>query len=151
MNKSYLFTGIGAVIVVIILVISLSSSTISVMTLDQILTNKDCVALEKWEEEHIYDENLNLTDEQKKKMMSVGLECVGKAMKNMFGNTDSSGGISEEEEDNTEVLRVFDEIIKTRDCEGMAEWVDTNGNLPKFLSDKQKGSKFRLDSSCRGY
>jgi len=75
---------IGVVSVVIIIVVILLGSASA--TLDQILASKDCTALEKWGEDHIYDDNLDITDEQKKKILSVGMECAGKAIQNMFGS-----------------------------------------------------------------
>ena len=85
MNKLYIFAGIS-VVAIILIVVALSGPTVAVMSLDQILANKDCEALDKWGNEHLYDENLNLTNEQQKKIMSVGFECGMKAVKNMFGN-----------------------------------------------------------------
>lgn len=147
MNKNYLFAGIGAVSIVIILSVVLSVLGASI-NLDQILANKDCAALEKWEAEYIYDENLNLTNEQKKKIMSVGLGCVGKAMNNVFGNSDSSSTVSDNIEENKEAIMIFDEIIETKFCKGLEEWKEIHGKSPDFLSDEQKKDDFRLEISC---
>lgn len=144
MNKNYMFVGIGIILVIIIIIIIFSGSAAQ-MNLDQILENEDCVALEKLELEHIYDENLNLTSEQKNKIMSVGFGCVGKAMNNMFGGGDSSSTLLEEQK---EILRVFDKIIETRDCDEMREWTSTYGKLPAILTHEQKITKIRFDSSC---
>lgn len=62
MNKNYLFILIAVTsAVILITVFSLMSAT---MTLDQTIKNKDCTALSKWEEEHIFDDNLNISSEQ---------------------------------------------------------------------------------------
>lgn len=82
----YVIVGI-AVVGIIALVAILSVSSITSMSLDQILKNKDCEALEKWGNEYLYDENLNLTNEQQKKIMSVGFECGMKAAKNIFSDS----------------------------------------------------------------
>jgi hypothetical protein len=143
LNRNYLLVGGVGAIVVVVVVVMLSS--FASMSLDVILANKDCEALEKWGDEHWYDENLNLTDEQKKKIFSVGLECGMKAVNNMFGSSDSSSTLSEEQR---EMLRVFDEIIESRNCDGMKEWTYTHGVIPDILTYEQKMSKIKFDGSC---
>lgn len=128
LNKNYLFVGgVGAVITVVVVMILSSSAS---MSLDVILANKDCVALEKWEEEHIYDENLNLTDEQKKKIMSVGFGCVRKAMNNMFGNSDSKPLPTDAESlsfDPKEAEKLLSEVLENKNCDEILDWVELYG------------------------
>lgn len=146
MNKNYLFVGIGAVSIAIVIVVAVVLfGTATSMSLDQILASKDCQALDKWGDDHLYDENLNLTDEQQNKIMSVGFGCGMKAVKNMFGGADSSSTVTDE---HREALRVFTDIRETQDCDRMAEWNDAYGNLPNFMSNKEKISKIRFDSFC---
>jgi len=85
------------------------------MTLDQIIKNKDCTALSKWEEEHMFDDNLNVSSEQMSAAMSLAAECVGKALGNMVDNSDVST-------DTMDPMIVLDEILKKRDCEGLNVW-----------------------------
>ncbi len=96
MNKNYIFVlaAISIVIVIIGVVVLYQSSSI---TLDQIIKNKDCTALSKWEEEHMFDNNLNVSSEQMSAAMKLATECVGKALKNMSGSSDSSNTLADQE------------------------------------------------------
>lgn len=97
------------------------------VTLDQIIKNKDCVALDKWENEHMFDDDLNVSSEQLSASMKLAAECVGKALKNMFGNSALSTNT-------TDPMVILDEILKKEDCEGMDKWVldniDSNYEIP---------------------
>ncbi len=95
MNKNYLF--ILITVVVIILAVVFYNSTITTITLDQIIKNKDCTTLSKWEEEHIFDDDLNISSEQLSSAMKLAIECTGKALKNMGGNLDSSHTLTDQE------------------------------------------------------
>jgi len=46
------------------------------MTLDQIIKNRDCSALDKWENEHMFDDDLNISSEQLSDAMKLAIECV---------------------------------------------------------------------------
>ena len=54
-------------------------------SLEQILQNRDCQALQKWENEHIYDDALELSSELKTKIFKLEMECESKAFENIFG------------------------------------------------------------------
>ena len=132
MNKNYIFglTAIGVAIVIIGVVVLYQSPSI---TLEQIIKNRDCSALEKWEEEHMFDDNLNVSSEQMSAAMKLATECVGKALKNMSGNSDSST-------DTTDPMVVLDELLKKGDCEGVATWAGNHIYLDKdvTLNNKQQ-------------
>jgi len=115
MNKNYIFvlTVIGIPIVIIGVVVLYQSPS---MTLDQILKNRDCTALDKWEEEHMFDDDLNISPEQLSAAMSLAAECVGKVLDNMFENLVLST-------DTTGPMAILYEILKKRDCDGLEEWV----------------------------
>jgi len=113
MNKNYIFV-LVAIIIVIVLVIAFSSMS-ATLTLDQIIKNRDCSALNKWENEHMFDDNLNISSEQLSAAMSLATECVGKALGNMFGNSDVST-------DTTDPMVVLDELLKKKDCDGVNAW-----------------------------
>ena len=101
MNKMYII--VGAVVGIIVLVSILSVPAITSMSLDQILKDRDCTALEKWSEEHIYDENLSITNEQQSKIMSVGFECGMRSVNNILPGI--SGIItSQSEKDSSEII-----------------------------------------------
>jgi len=114
MNKNYLFILIA--VVAIILAVVLYSSMTATLSLDQIIKNKDCTALSKWEEEHIFDENLNVSSEQMSKAMKLAAECVGKALKNMGGNSDSSSDIIKARES-------LDRVLDFKSCNGFGMFV----------------------------
>lgn len=85
MNQNYIFVGSGILGTAIIL-ISLSSLSISPeMSLEQIIKNKDCKALEKWGDNNKFNENLNLSSKQLEEAMKLEFECEAKALKNIFG------------------------------------------------------------------
>ena len=86
MYKIYIFVGIGVSIGAIALIVALSDAPVMSMSLDEILANKDCTALEKWGEDKIYDDNLNLTEEQRSKMMELSIDCSIKGAKNLLGS-----------------------------------------------------------------
>ncbi len=86
MNKTYIFAGVGAGIAVIALVVALSSPIVITMSLDQILANRDCTALDEWGNENLFREGLDLTQEQRSGIMNLAFECEFKALENMFGS-----------------------------------------------------------------
>ena len=81
--RPFVIVGIVAAFVVVgvVVIVVLGEPA---MSLDQILKNKDCEALDKWQT-NLYDDNLNLSAEQKSGMMELALECGMKAIGNMFG------------------------------------------------------------------
>ncbi len=91
------------------------------MTLDQIIKNKDCTALNKWEEEHMFNDNLNISSEQMSGAIKLATECVGKALKNMGGGSDSkTNEYLENMDKDTALVR---EIIDDRDCWGAKDLI----------------------------
>ena len=80
MNKIYIIAGIAVVIAVIAVILL---ATAPVLTLDQILANKDCAALDVWLTENIYD--TALTPEQQSGVLNLTLECGFDALDNLFG------------------------------------------------------------------
>ena len=64
---------------VAVIAVGISSSQPS---LDSILANRNCKALEKYGETEIYD--TNVTPEQSKKILEVAGYCAGKVLKNMY-------------------------------------------------------------------
>ena len=142
MNKNYIFvlTAIVIAIVVIGVVVLYQSPS---MTLDQIIKNRDCSGLEKWEEEHMFDDNLNISSEQMSAVMNLTTECVGKALGNMFGNSDVST-------DTTDPMVILDEILKKRDCKDLEKW-DTEYFVPNNdlnLSREQISNIGKLFTEC---
>ena len=131
MNKNYIFVliAICVAIVIIGIVVSYQSSSI---TLDQIIKNKDCVALDKWETEHMFDDDLNISSEQLSAAMSLATECVGKALGNMFGNSDVLT-------DTTDPMVILDELLHKKDCKGVMDWYN------EYILDVTLNSKQELD------
>ena len=129
MNKNYIFVLTAIVIVIVIIGVVILYQSPS-MTLDQIIKNRDCSALDKWENDHMFDDNLNISSEQMSAAMSLATECVGKALGNMFGNLDSSIGT-------TDPLVILDELLKTRDCEGLRDWYNEY-SLDVTLNSRQQ-------------
>ena len=111
MNKNYIFVLCIVVIAIVIIGVVVLYQSPSI-TLDQILKNRDCSALDKWEEEHMFDDDLNISTEQMSATMSLATECVGKALGNMLGNSDSLS-------DTTDPMVVLDKILNKRDCDGL--------------------------------
>jgi len=120
--------GIVVIAIVIIGVVVLYQSPS--MTLDQIIKNRDCSALDKWENDHMFDDNLNISSEQLSATMSLATECVGKALKNMFGNSDSST-------DTTDPIEVLHELLNKKDCNGVRDWYNEY-YLDSILNSKQQ-------------
>ncbi len=118
----------------------------SSMTLDQIIKNKDCVALDKWEEEHMFDDNLNISSEQMSQAMSLALECTGKVFDNMLGSNNSKSSNSEI----VEAKRLLEEILETRYCAGINEWKITYSyGVGLGLSEEQSSKMFDFNSHCQ--
>lgn len=112
-------------------------------TLDQIIKDRNCAALEKWENKHMFDDDLNVSSEQLSVAMKLATECVGKALGNMLGSSDVLT-------DTTDPMVILDEIFKTRDCEDLEKWGDeyfTGNNNPNF-SNKQKSNMSKLLLEC---
>lgn len=142
MNKNYIFVLTAIVIAIVIIGVVVLYQSPS-MKLDQILKNEDCTALDKWENEHLFDDNLNISPEQLSAAMSLATECVGKALKNMFGSSVLST-------DTTDPMVILDELLKKKDCEGVEKWrteyVVPNNNLN--LSSNQKSNIGKLVTEC---
>ena len=81
MNIKYIYMIIGIIAAGSIITIAVSSSE---QSLDQILANRDCEALEKYGQTKIYD--TNVTPEQSKKILEVAGYCAGKVLENMYGD-----------------------------------------------------------------
>ena len=122
-NIIFVLTAIGVAIVLVIAFSSMSAT----LTLDQIIKNKDCSALEKWEEEHMFDDDLNMSSEQLSAAMSLAAECVGKALGNMLGNLALST-------DTTDPMVILDEILKQRDCDGLVELIRDRPNYENMVA-----------------
>lgn len=86
MNKTYVLAGVGIISgIFLIAAIALQGSTMTTATtLEEIIQNKDCRGLEAWEEVHSFDDDLNLTDEQRSKGVKLSITCVDKATKDVF-------------------------------------------------------------------
>ena len=141
MNKNYIFVLTAIVIAIVIIGVVVSYQSPS-MTLDQIIKNRDCAALDKWENDHMFDDNLDISSEKMSAAMSLATECVGKALDNMFGNLALST-------DTTDPMVVLDEIFKTRDCEDLEEWMRDRGpNHGLNFSSKQKSNMNKLTLEC---
>jgi len=142
MNKDIIF-GLTVIVIAIVIIGVIVSYQSPSMTLEQIIKNKDCAALDKWEEEHMFDDNLNISSKQMSAAMSLATECVEKALGNMFGNSDVST-------DTTDPMVVLDEILKKRDCEGLEKW-DTEYFVPNNdlnFSSKQISNAGELITEC---
>jgi len=113
------------------------------MTLDQIIKNRDCSALDKWENEHMFDDNLNISSEQMSAAISLATECIGKALGNMFGNSDSLS-------DTTVPMVILDEILNKRDCDGLNAWGSDHILINKdvTLNSKQQSDVDKLVLEC---
>ena len=83
MKKEKYLILIGGIVTVSVVAVLLSMNSPS-MTLDQIIQNRDCKALMEWEEEHMFDEDLQITKEQTVEGMKLGFECGIKALQNEF-------------------------------------------------------------------
>jgi len=143
MNRNYLFILIAVVAIVLIVMVYSMAATSS---LDQIIKNKDCTALSKWEEEHIFDDNLNISSEQLSSTMKLATECVGKALGNTLGSSSNSLYSNSEI---VEATSLFEVIYEARDCTNLKKWKKVYG-LGEDLgfTTPQMGNVLRLDTSC---
>ena len=139
MNKNYIFVLTAIVIAIVIIGVVVSYQSPS-MALDQIIKNRDCSALDKWEEEHMFDDDLNMSSEQMSAAMSLATECVGKALGNMFGNSDSLS-------DTTDPIEVLDEILKKKDCGALRDWYNKY-YLDELLNNKQQSYADEFAIEC---
>ena len=87
------------------------------LTLDQIIQNKDCNALMKWEEEHMFDDDLDISSEQLSGVMKLAMECTGKVLDNVFGNSDSSFDIIYKQRED------LDRVLDFKSCNGFGMFV----------------------------
>ncbi len=62
------------------------SSIFTEISLEQIIKNKDCKALEKWGNDNKFEDNLSLSSKQLEKAMKLEFECQTKAFENVFGD-----------------------------------------------------------------
>jgi len=138
MNRNYIFV-LGIVVIVIAIIGVVVSYQSPSMTLDQIIKNSDCTSLDKWEEEHMFDD-LNISSEQMSAAMSLATECVGKALGNMFGNLDSLS-------DTTDPIEVLNEILKKKDCDGARDWYNEY-YLDELLNNKQQSYADEFAIEC---
>ena len=90
MDIKYAYMIIGIVATVAVVTVVTASSQHS---LDSILANKDCKALEKYGQTEIYD--TNVTPEQSKKILEVSTYCAGKVLENMYGDDSGTTKVSE--------------------------------------------------------
>jgi len=145
MNKNYLFILI-AVTAIVLVVVSYSMS--ATLTLDQIIKNKDCVALDKWENEHMFDDNLNISSEQMSGAMKLAMECTGIALNNMLGDkldTKQEGKYSEQ-------ITIVNNLIDDRDCRGIGKWLDDNGYGIDFgFSADEMADVLKFDTHCQTF
>ncbi len=122
------------------------------MTLDQIIKNKDCVALDKWDSEHMFDDNLNISSEQMSAAMKLATECVGKALNNMLGNSNSE--TSDYLEERKKDKAIIKEIIDNRDCWGVNDLLDSgeidNGTLEMIASGFSQHCKYSAEINDEG-
>ncbi len=74
-------------------------------------------------------------------MMEVGFECAGKALDNMFGNSDSVV---------PNFLTELDEILEKDDCVGIKEWSKDNPGrgVGKGINELQLNQIFLLERQC---
>lgn len=72
---------ISSVTILAFVSLSLISSEIN---LDQIIENKDYKALQKWENDQLLDENLNLSSKQVTELLKLDMECKLKIIKNLY-------------------------------------------------------------------
>jgi len=112
MNKNYIFILIAVAAIVLVAV---AYSMTATMTLDQIIKNKDCVALDKWDNERMFDNNLDISSEQMSAAMKLAMECVGIGLDNMLGSSDSMI-------DPTDPMVIIEKILKEKNCTGLEEW-----------------------------
>ncbi|MCV0366367.1 MAG: hypothetical protein K5798_03755 [Nitrosopumilus sp.] len=86
MNKTQVLAGAGIVAgIFVIAAIALQGSTMTTAsTLDEIIRNGDCLGLEAWEEVHSFDDDLNLTDEQRSEGVKLSMKCMDDAKKSVF-------------------------------------------------------------------
>jgi len=132
MNKNYLFILIAVAAIVLVVMAYSMTATLS---LDQIIKNKDCVALDKWENEHMFDDNLNIPSDQLSSAMKLAAECVGKALKNMSGSSDSK--TNEYLDDRNKDTALVKEIISDRDCWAIKDLLDSgeiNSEMLKIVA-----------------
>ena len=142
MNKNYIFV-LGIVVIVIAIIGFVVLYQLPLITLDQIIKNKDCAALEKWENKHMFDDDLNVSPEQLSAAIKLAAECVGKVVGNMFGNSDLST-------DTTDPIVILDEILNKGDCEGVEDWGIDHIIINKdvILNSKQQSDINKLALEC---
>ena len=113
MNKNYIFIAVGIIAVGLILAVVISSSSkVSSITLDEIIKNKNCKALQEWELEHSFDENLKISSEQMSAGMSLALKCTGKMLDNIGNASPPSQSNVEVVQDESYVEITSDNIIE---------------------------------------
>jgi len=76
---------IGIIATASLLVFVSLSFTSTEINLEQIIENKDCKALQKWEDDHIYEDTLEISSELKTKIFKMEMECELKVIQNLFG------------------------------------------------------------------
>lgn len=82
MMKNILILGI--ICIAAVLAFASLSFTSTEINLDQIIENKDCKALQQWENNQLFDDNLNLSSEQITSLLKLDGECELKIIKNLF-------------------------------------------------------------------
>jgi len=143
MNKNYVIVSIGIISALIILFVVISGSTFTAITLDEIIKNKDCNGLMQWEEDHMFDNELDLTSKQISGGTQLAMECTGKALDNMFGNTESPSS------DSTNAKVILDDILKTKYCDGITAWVEEHGyGVDLGIESEQLGEAINLKLEC---
>ncbi len=146
MNKNYVFVLIAVVIAIILIIVF--SSIFTTMTLDQIIKNKDCVALDKWDNEHMFDDNLNISPEQMSAVTSLTMECAGKALGNMFGDKSDT----KQEDKYSEQITIVNNLIKDRDCRGIGKWLNENGYGGNFgFNAEEIVGVIKFDTHCQTF
>jgi len=123
MNKNYIF-GLIAISIVIVIIGAVVLYQSPSMTLDQIIKNKDCSALDKWENDHMFDDDLNISSEQMSNARKLATECVGKVLNNMLGSSNSK--TNEYLEDREKDITLVKEIIDNRDCWAIKDLLDSD-------------------------
>jgi len=143
MNKNYVFAGIGVVGIVAVIIVLVMMNTHP--SLAEIVENKDCQELGKYDQrmDEIYGLDVkkakaeeNISNELWSDATSLYWDCSFDAVKSMYGN-DSS------DEDNTkstsdvrrDVLREAGIIIHKRDCKEFVEWYDDNIDRVRQIRD----------------
>ena len=76
---------VGIISTAIILAFVSLSFTSTEISLEQIIENKDCEALQKWENDHIYEDTLEISSELKTKIFKMEIGCELKVIQNLFG------------------------------------------------------------------